>query len=249
MRLLPLGFALCVSFVSLLPAQDGKASTGSTPPSSTPPSSGQANSGQPADAAAKKATPTGLVVGVVDLGKAFDLYPRTIKERGRLQQIAKSFDEQMKEIERRADELKATIQGAKEGSREQKQKILEYELTLQQKRAQAQLFDEELQAERSRMQLAIYEDLDGAVKQLAKERGLTLVLRIDVDEKDPADKQDQKQRNSRLRAFDARSVLFAADELDLTQPLIKMLQTYDPTKDAAPAPGGGSTPGTGKDSK
>jgi Skp family chaperone for outer membrane proteins len=206
---------LSVVLLPLLPAQEG----GSKP--------------APADAAAKRATPPALAVGVVDLGKAFDLYWRTIKERERLQRLAQSFDDKMKEIEQRADELKATIANLKEG-RDRSQKMMEYELAMQLRRGQAQLFEDEMRAETARMQLAIHEDLEAAVRQLAKDRGLHVVLRIDVDDKTLDDK-GQKQLVNRVRQYEMRQILYAADELDLTPALVKMLQVpLDAPKDGVP---------------
>lgn len=202
----------------------------------------------PNDATQKRTLPNGLVVGVVDLAKAFDVYPRTIEERKRLTALNKSFVDQLKEMEGRRDELKTAISLLKEGSRERNQKVLELELAQQRLRAQAQLFEDEMQNETMRMQLSIYHDLEAAVQQLARDRGVHLVLRIDAEDKeDPADdKASGKQIVGRLRAFESRQVLFAAAELDLTSALIKRIQVpVEPMKDAPPVP----PPGDGKDGK
>ncbi|MBL8750267.1 MAG: OmpH family outer membrane protein [Planctomycetes bacterium] len=220
MRLRAPFFALCASLVPLLPAQDGK--TAPKPEA------------QPAEAAAKK-TPPPLVIGVVDLGRVFDLHPRTIRERERLQREGQEREGVMKELDRRASELKGLIPNLKEGSRERGRKELEYDLLLQQKRATAQLLSDEMRAEQAKVQLAIYEELEAAVKQLAKDRGLSLVLRIDVDDKS-SDDEKQGRIVSRLRTFEQRQVLFAAEELDLTPALIKLVQVpLDPASEAPPA--------------
>lgn len=218
----------CSLLALALPAQDG---------------------GAPGDAAAKRTLPNGLVVGVVDLAKAFDVYPRTIEERKRLTALNKAFVDQLKEMEGRRDELKNAIPLLKEGSRERNQKLLELELSQQRLRAQAQLFEDEMQAETMRMQLAIYHDLETAVQQLAKDKGVHVVLRIDSEDKEDAadvEKASSKELVARLRAFESRQVLFAAAELDLTSALIKRIQVpVEPTKENPPA----APQGNGKDGK
>ena len=219
----------CVAAASLLTAQDKPL-----------PSAG---GGAAADASARPQVPSGLVIGVVDLGKAFDVYPRTIKERERLQKLAGSYDEQIQGVTKRIEELKALLPLLKEGTRERNQKQLEYELALKQRQGLAQLFGDELQAEQMRMQLSIYEDLETAVARLAKDRGVQLVLRLDATKVDAAtegDKSPLKQVQSRLMTIEARQVLFAGEQLDLTPALIKMLQVpLEPAPgEAPPAPAG-----------
>lgn len=230
----------CLLFSTLLlpalPAQDGKA----------PPPSPAATTGT-AEATAKRTTASGLVVGVVDLGKAFDLYPRTVKEREKLQKLADSYREQISGLEKRMDEVKALLGQLKEGTRQRAQAALELELAQAQRRGLIQLADDDIQQETLRMQLAIYEDLEKAVQQVAKDKGVHLVLRIDAEDAalGDADKNSPKQVSGRLRAFEMRQVLFASEELDLTASLIKLLQVpLEPVKPEAP---GGAADGAKKE--
>jgi len=209
--------ASCVAVASLLPAQDTPANV----------SAGSPSTGAPAEASAKPSARTGLVVGVVDLGKAFDTYPRVIKERERLKKLHDGYEEQIQQVSKRLDEIKGLIPLLKEGSRERKQKELEYELALQQRQGLSKLYNEELGGETMRMHLSIYEDLEAAIGKLAKDRGVDLVLRLDDSDLttlSEAERTNVKQVQNRLVTFERRHVWFATTQLDLTSDLIKMLQ-------------------------
>lgn len=216
--------AVCAAVMSVLPAQ-GKGEE-------APPTTRRA------------AVPGGLVVGIVDLGKAFDLYPRTIKERDRLQKLADGARGRIDKIRQRIQELRATIDVLGEGSYERDGKQLELELAMKEHQGVAALLNDQVQLEQMRMRLSIYEDLDAAVARLAKDRGVHLVLRREEAETAPpaeGDKDSPKMVQNRLIAYDQRHVWFAAEELDLTADLIKLLQVWplDAAKDApaaAPAP-------------
>jgi Skp family chaperone for outer membrane proteins len=196
--------------------------------------------------------PTGVVIGVVDIGKAFDTYPRTIKEAQRLKQVAEAMQEEVRRVTSRIDELRATIPLLKEG-RERREKQLEYDLALRQREGMSTLFNEEMDAEAMRVHLSIYEDLEGAIAQLAKERGVHLVLKINAGalQADKGDGDDPR-RSLRMRheQFRERQVWFAAEEVDLTSDLIKMLQVpvdRGPAPAAPPGPRGdkNADPGSG----
>lgn len=234
--------ALCAVFAPLLPAQDGsgqpvRAATGE----------------QAAEASAKAPPRAGLVVGVVDLEKAMELYPKALKERERLQKLKESYDEQLQQVTKRLEELKALLPALREGTMERARKQLELEQAMQARQGLAKLLEADLQLEDMRVLLAIYEDIEIAVAQLAKDRGVHVVLRLDTQQEKPddGDKLAPRQVQRRLEVFDRRKVWFAAEELDLTPALIKMLQvplelpkSAAPKGDEPPAPQGG-----GKDGK
>ena len=194
---------VCAAVVSVLPAQE--------------------------KAPSRPVGPAGLVVGIVDFGKAFDLYPRTIKERERLQKLADSSREQVDKVSKRIEELRGLIPLLKEGSIERDSRQLELELAMQERQGTAKLLNDQLQGETMRMQLSIYEDLDAAVVRLAKDRGVHLVLRSEVKDTgvpEGADKTSPKVVQNRVFAYERRQVWFAAEELDLTADLIKLLQVW-----------------------
>jgi Skp family chaperone for outer membrane proteins len=218
--------AASIAVAPLVPAQDQK------PPA---PSADAA-----VEASARPGAGRGLVVGVVDLGKAFDTYPRVVKERERLKKMHDSYDEQIQQVSKRIEEIKGLIPLLKEGSRERSQKQLEYELALQQRTGLSKLFNEELGAETMRMHLSIYEDLEAAIGKLARDRGVDLVLRLDdADLQAQSDgEKSMKQVQNRLVTFERRQVWFATAQLDLTSDLIKMLQV-PLERDEAPQDGSG----------
>lgn len=220
--------AVFAAVVSVLPAQD---------------------QGKPAP---RPVAPGGLVVGIVDLGKAFDLYPRTIKERERLQKIADSSRDQVDKVTKRIEELRAMIPMLKEGAIERETKQLDLEIAMREREGLAKLLNDQLQLETMRMQLAIYEDVEAAITRLAKDRGVHVVLRTDQKDTAPpetGDKTHPKAVQGRVFAFERRQVWFAAEELDLTSDLIKLLQVWPlETGNGAPATppaGRGATGGTG----
>ena len=141
----------------------------------------------------------------------------------------------MKELQRRTDELKASLSLMKDASA-RREKMVEYEVSVQNGRSHARLFEDEMRAARARTQLSIHEDIAVAVRQLAKDRGVRIVLRLDTDGLSGTDdgKDDSKNVLSRVRHYELRQTLYAAEELDLTPEPIKMLQVpLDVQKDGA----------------
>jgi hypothetical protein len=109
-----------------------------------------------------------------------------------------------------------------------------------------------MQVETLRMQLSIYEDIDAAISRLAKDRGVHLVMRTEVKDTAPpenGDKASPKSVQNRVFAYERRQVWFAAEELDLTADLIKLLQVWplESSKGApaAPPPAVGDKGGSG----
>lgn len=199
------------------------------------------------DGKPKPVAPQTLVVGTVDFDKAFNAYPRTAKEHERLQKIADGSKKQVEQLTARIEELKASIATLAEGSFEREAKQFDLEMAMQQRQGLAKLLGDQLDAERMRVQLAIYEDLDAAIQRLAQDRGVQLVLRAEPMPPAPgADKASLRDVRERVITFERRQVWFAAQQLDLTADLIKLLQVWplDDGKDkpkapAAPAGGNG----------
>ena len=73
------------------------------------------------EAAASKPS-RGLVVGLVDVLRALEQYPRFIKLRADLDATAKKYEAQLQEISVRIDELRGTIQVLADGSQERAEK-------------------------------------------------------------------------------------------------------------------------------
>jgi len=227
--------AVCAAVVSVLPAQDNAAPAAASRAAAT------ADGSPPSERVHRPMPSTGLVVGIVDLGKAFDLYPRTIKERERLQKLADNARDQIDKVSKRIQELRGTIEILKEGSFERDAKQLDLELAMNERQGLAKLLNDQMQLETMRMQLSIYEDLDAAIQRLAKDRGVHLVMRTEVKDTAPpenGDKASPKSVQNRVFAYERRQVWFAAEELDLTADLIKLLQVWplESSKDAPASP-------------
>lgn len=206
-----------------------------------------------ADEVAKK-TPPPPTIGVVDLSKAYDNYPKARDERDRFNKMQDQVADKLKELSTRIDETRARQKVLAEGTPQRRQVDMELELGLRQRQMLAEMYNDELRLEKMRIDLAIYEDLEIAIAQVAKDRGVQIVLRLhnqpELSAKIDPNHPDVVQ--ARLSAFQQREVWYAADEYDLTPALIRRLQV--PIERAAPAGSAppvppGSTPGgdAGKD--
>ncbi len=201
-----------------------------------------------ADAAAK-APPAQIVIGVVDLGRAFEQYPRYVKMKGELEALRNKYDERLQAVSRGIDELKATLATLETGSEEHRMKELEHKIRLQERQGMAEMFRDRLELEVRRSEVAIYEDLDAATKAVAAARGVHLVLRINELDPPSADlgKEPPNDLLRRHRAFELRQVLYAAEQIDLTPDVIRrMMVPMEPRKDnAKPDAGGAPAPRSG----
>lgn len=232
-RLLPAA-ALVAALV--LPAQ-------AQSPSPAPAAPG---TGQPAEASARAKAP--LIVGVVDIDKAVDLYPKAIAERERLKQLSNSLADRLDAVQKEIDQIRADIGTYKEGS-DKREWLQQYELPERQKRKEAlrQLARMQMDRETAKFNLMMYEDVEVAVREVAKARGVQIVLRSSsVPGVEELPKSDDLVLNARLRAYDQRQVWFASEEVDLTPAVIKLLQVpVESPKDASGKAGAGK-PGDGK---
>lgn len=196
----------------------------------------------PAEAAARPQAAAGVTVGVVDLAQAFEQYPRYQELKKQLEAMSSEFNEQMKALRKREDELRGTVQMLDADSDEKKQREFELEMAMQQQRWFAKHLRDRLDLEEARASLAIYEDLEAAVAKVAKARGVAIVLRTYDMGPSPGDpmKLPPKTVLGRLTAYERRQVWFATPEVDLTGDLIKLLMVPLPPKQ--PARAGGEAP-------
>ncbi|MCA8973132.1 MAG: OmpH family outer membrane protein [Planctomycetes bacterium] len=196
------------ALLAALPAQDGQ----------KPPSTDPGKSQTPAPA---------LRIGVVDLTKAMNQYPLARKEGDELDKLVAQFQEELKQMKAQVENIRAELTLLKPGSRQFED--LEFELgrAMNGIEARTKLRNQQLDRERTRWELAMLQDLDYAVAQVAKDRGIDIVLRLhDVPEGPVGDDPIAQQR--RLVRLENRAVLFASDKADLTPHLIRYLQVFDP---------------------
>ncbi len=210
--------ALLAAAASLLPAQE-------KPATSAP----------AVDASIKKAPGT-PIIGVVDLAKAFEQYPKAIKKNEELEKMRVAFDERVKQATKQLDELRENIKLLAEGSEERRQKEFEFESGMQQRKFVAGMLTDRLHLADYRNQIAIYEDMEIAINKVAKNRGVQIVMRTfnPGPPLTPVDKAPPQEVLDRLRRFENRQVWFATDEIDLTGDVIKLLQV-PLENDTAPA--------------
>ncbi len=164
------------------------------------------------------------VLGVVDFTKVFEVYPKAIRERERLEALQNSFKGQIETLTKRIDERKLQIPLLPEGSREREVKQLELELAMQERTGLAKLLNEQLEMESLRMEVMLYEDAEIAIAKVAKDRGVQIVLRMAADI--PDRRVDAKPKEWQLRAvtYERRQVWYASAEVDLTPHVIKLMQ-------------------------
>ena len=171
--------AVLTAFAALLPAQEKAPSTaGAKPVEATAPG-------------------RGLTIGVVDLDKAKDQYPKAIAEKEKLQKMTQAFNEQIGAETKHIEEIKAAQSLLTEGTDEWEAKEAERGLAMERRKVLASLFRSQFDRAREKFELAIYQDLEIAVAQVAKDRGVQIVLRM--HEVAPADKGKESTDSQRDR--------------------------------------------------
>lgn len=186
-----------------------------------------------------KAAPVEKAIGVVDFVKVIDGYPRAIQERKKLEDLRKAMVDQLEAEQKKLDELAAAKDALKEGTRERAVKILELNAGMRHLDGMREILDADYGQAKDRFMVLVYEDLDKAIDKVAREKGLKLVLRITRDLGDGT-------VTGKANAFNKRLVWFAADEIDITNDVVKLLQVMAPA-DAKDSPGrapdaGGTAP-------
>jgi Skp family chaperone for outer membrane proteins len=102
-------------------------------------------------------------------------------------------------------------------------KDLELRLAVQALEGRRAIFQEELRQQRESFYVLMLEDMQQAVAIVAKERGVSMVLRTHNDLLDGS-------TESKARVFEARVVWYASEEVDLTPAVIKLLQVPLPKR-------------------
>ena len=185
------------------------------------------------EAAASKPS-RGLVVGLVDVLRALEQYPRFIKLRADVDATAKKYEAQLQEISARIDELRGTIQVMPDGSQERAEKEFEFQMLIQTQDYRRKAFRERVQQQDLRNMLTVYEDLDYVIGVVAKRKGVSLVM---TKQEIPPSTQSiedlpMSQVQGRVAAYERRQVWFATEELDLTGDIIKELMIPVPDRNS-----------------
>ena len=187
---------------------------------------------------AKEASATraarGLMVGVVDVIKAVEQYPRYIKLRSELEASIQQYEAQLQEMSARADELRGTIQVLAEGSQERADKEFEYKMLLQTQDYRNKAYREQMQVQDLRNTLSVYEDLEYVIGVVAARKGVSVVLtKQDITPSaQPIADLSANEVQARVKAYDRRNVWFASREVDLTSAVIKELMIPVPDRNS-----------------
>lgn len=174
----------------------------------------------------------GVVVGVVDVIKAVEQYPRYIKLRGELETSINQYEAKLTEMSARVDELRGTIQVLADGSQERADKEFEYKMMLQTQDYQRKAFRDRMQAQDLRNTLSVYEDLEYVIGVVARRQrvGLVLTKQEIVPSAQPIADLAANEVQARVNAYDRRKVWFASQEIDLTSAVIKELMIPVPDR-------------------
>ncbi|MEK7483938.1 MAG: OmpH family outer membrane protein [Planctomycetota bacterium] len=161
--------------------------------------------------------PEKFQIGVVNINKAFEGYSLTAEFE---KQLNTDFEEKMKifqqmnsDIQKLQDELELLEKGSqkwKEKNKELQQKIFNASFF---EKWEKQQFNDKLRD----LTVKIYNDISEAVDQYAKDKGFTLILKID-----DVDIKSENRTELKLKIND-RKVLFYKSSYDLTADIIKLL--------------------------
>jgi Skp family chaperone for outer membrane proteins len=175
-----------------------------------------------------------MVVGVIDVVKAVEQYPRYIKLRNELDASVKQYEVELKGIAERIDELRGTIQILAEGAPERADKEFEYQMLLQTQDYRRKAYTARVGQRDLRNTLTVYEDLEYVIGVVARRKGVALVLtKQDITpSSQPITEISGEEVKARVQAYDRRQVWFASEELDLTSAVIKELMIPVPDRNS-----------------
>lgn len=207
----------------------------------------------PATRSAPAPKPFAASIGVVDLDQAIDQYALAVQERGRLQQLSGQFNDELDGLTRRIDEIRGQMSVLKQGSSTYEDKEFELRGLMRTREDLAALRKRQFDRELEQFELAIYEDMEFAIAQVAKDRGIDVVLRVQntIDLSPDEQKDADGLQKAKLMQFNRRSVWYTSNQVDLTPFLIKYLQVFKPRDErikaaeaAAPKNGGKGAAGS-----
>lgn len=199
---------------------------------------------QAAEAVVKRAAPANLVVGIIDLARAIEQYPKAIEMQKKLVELGKQSRSQLDEVTKRMEEIRGALDVLGQDAPDRRQHENDLQLLQLQRQLRAKSLDERFEMARVKMMLEVYSDIEVAIAKVAKARGLHIV-QCTHEDPNPGDvaKLAGRDAMSRLGQFESRVIWYAAPELDVTADLIKLLLV--PVENAPPKDG--DKPADGKD--
>lgn len=181
------------------------------------------------------------VVGVVDIATAIEQYPVFIKQRKVLQEQAQLLEARQAQLQEQLDQMRASLMVVTDAS-EREGRRFEYDMEQRRAEHEMSMAGERLRLANTRMMLAAFEDLDYAVAEVARQKGLLLVFKRERIPLNPAPIAEQSDTDVQRRAgaYESRKVLWAAAEIDITDAVIGFMQKPLPSRNAperaGPAP-------------
>jgi Skp family chaperone for outer membrane proteins len=178
-----------------------------------------------------------LPIGVVDLGKVMEAYPKAVQEQKRLDDARKHIIEGYNAERKKLDDLRLQRDAATGSDRDQAE--LNLDLMDRRLRGTRQIMEADWQEQAEKFVVWFQEDVEAAIAQIAKARNLQLVLRSQ------GKLSEKESTTNKARAYDRRMVWFASDQIDITPDVIRLLQVppADPGKATSAAARDGKTDG------
>ena len=122
--------------------------------------------------------PKARPVGVIDFARVLEAYPRAIELKKQIDGLRTQRQAQLDQEQTRADEIRMSRDNFKQGTKEWAVKDLELQLALRALDGTRQIFELELRNEREKFYAMMLGDMERATAMVAKEQGVSLVLRI-----------------------------------------------------------------------
>ena len=192
----------------------------------------------PAIVVMQAAPPREPVVGVVDVIRVIEQYPKYIELSKQLAAMRNDYGSGIDALTKQLDEMRVSIPLMVAGSEDRIDKEHEYSQLARHHDHLGKKLAARLKQVDLRNTLTVYEDLDYAIARVAEKRGITLVLtKQNVPRANPSVAElDEITLQRYVQGYDRRQVWHASKELDLTDDLIKYLMTPLPerTKPSTP---------------
>lgn len=167
-------------------------------------------------------------VGIVEFGRVFDAYPKVAEGKKRLQDYENRLRAELEAEQAKVEDIRLVRSRYAAGTRERDLKDLELSVAVRKLELLQQVQQADLNREGSRFVVEWYEDMERAIAEVARNKGVKLVVR------GHREATDKDSLDAKYTLFEKRVVWYAADAIDLTDAVIKLLQV--PV--AAPGNGG-----------
>jgi len=169
----------------------------------------------PSTSSAVSAPSAATTVAVCDVAQVFDNYLRgkelSAEFRDKSEKLRGEDDQRAKAI----SDLQGELEGLMEGSKEYEQRLSEVHRLTIERTTWRQFQTDQVDRDRLRLTRQMYDEILQAVTQVAKSKGVQVVLYHK--------RQDEKTENMTelLQQVELRKVLYAADSVDITDQVLQ----------------------------